>query len=56
MHVCKELTKLMGGEIYANSKVGSGTTLTFLFPLLLEQPLDSDETFPIMVYILKKCF
>ena len=46
----------MGGEIYANSKVGSGTTLALLFPLLLEQPFDTHEIFPIMVYIFKKCF
>jgi len=37
LHLCKELVTLLGGDIWAKSKYGSGSEFTFVIPVKLEQ-------------------
>ncbi len=49
MSICKELVELMGGKIYAKSKKGAGTTISFIIALnkgtTAEVPVKSTTTF-----------
>ena len=40
MSICKELVELMGGKIYAKSKKGAGTTISFIIELMKGAPAD----------------
>jgi PAS domain S-box-containing protein len=40
MSICKELIELMGGKIYAKSKKGAGTTVSFIIELMKGTPAD----------------
>jgi PAS domain S-box-containing protein len=44
MSICKELIELMGGKIYAKSKKGAGTTISFIIELMNGKSADLPAT------------
>jgi CheY-like chemotaxis protein len=45
LNICQQLVNLMGGQIWAESKIGKGSTFHFTIPLLVadETALDNEE-------------